>query len=476
MKKYIIYTLTLSLVIFISSCDKELDLKPISEVSFDSAFDTPEDLENNVAGVYSSLQEPEQYGYYFSFFMEIRSDNTRLEDLTIDAGQFGNFETFLLEASNRRINSTWISMYQTIQRANIVLNRIDGVSGLDNTLKAKRKGEVKFLRALTYFNLVRIWGDVPLILTETEDAFESFNHTRTPLSEVYTQIETDLTEAISELSAPYDYGRVTKEAAQTLLGKVYLTQNKFSEAVTMLQSVIGKYQLEPIFSDVFEVEDNKENIFEIQYKSGGFGEGSSFSNQFAPLGSASELNINGTTSGDNIPTQDLYNAYSSTDVRRDYTIKSIIDGRFYSGKFVEPLASQSDSDKNFIVLRYADVLLMLAEAMNEVSYDATGTGLAYQYLNEVRNRAGLTTPLTNVDLPSQEAFRNAIANERRLELATENHRWFDLVRTGKMVQVMNNHFATEGISATAKEFNNLYPIPQAQIDASGNKLTQNAEY
>ncbi|WP_299549864.1 RagB/SusD family nutrient uptake outer membrane protein [Seonamhaeicola sp.] len=473
MRKYIIYSLIITFTFFVS-CDKELDLEPISETGFNGAFDTAVDIENAVAGVYSGLQTIEQYGYHFSFFSEVRSDNTNLEDLTVNAGQFGNFETFSLESANRRINETWVSMYQTIQQANLVLNRIDLVDDMSESTKTKRKGEVRFIRALTYFNMVRFWSDVPLILTETEDAFESFQHARTPSSQVYTQIENDLIQCITELPAtPDNIGRVTEGAAQALLGKVYLTQGKFSEAVSALQDVVGNYSLLPNFEDVFSTENSAESIFEIQYKSGGFGEGSSFSNNYAPRSAGPELGINGTTLGDNIPTQELYDSFDVADLRRDVTVKSILDGRFYSGKLVSPVASQGDSDKNFIVLRYADALLMLAEALNEVSYDPSG--LAFTYLNQIRQRAGLAD-LTNIHLPDQESFRMAVSNERRWELATENHRWFDLVRTGKAVEVMNTHFITEGEPYSMNENNTLFPIPQTQIDASSGLLTQNSGY
>lgn len=456
-----------------SSCEKQLDQLPISYSSVDLAYSSPSGIEAAVAGAYSGIQSAGQYGFNMVYFAEIRSDNTDLEDLTINQGQYGDFETFRLIPQNTTLNDTWVSMYQTIQRCNIVLNRIDAIKGMDETTKTKRKGEMKFIRALTYFNLVRIWGNVPLVTKETDDAFESFNQNRSPVADIYTQIETDLAAAVSALpSAAEATGRATLGAANALLGKVYLTEKKYTQAISALQTVIGKYSLAANFSDVFQ-DNSVESIFEIQYISGGLGEGSSFSNQFAPKNSGAELKIDGTTGGDNRPTTDLFNAYSNTDTRKAVTIKKVTDGRMYAGKWVVPVAKSGDGDKNSIVLRYADVLLMLSEALNEQGYATTGQ--AFDLLNMVRTRANMPVYQSG-DLPDQNSFRDAVFNERRLELATENHRWFDLVRTGRAVQVMNAYFIASGSISRVDDHQILFPIPQTQIDASGNKILQNAGY
>jgi starch-binding outer membrane protein, SusD/RagB family len=466
----------LGLLIF-TGCVKKLDLNPISEASLDNSYKNEKDINQAVAGAYSSLKSLGQYGMNFPYFAEIRSDNSELENLTKDAGVYAAFDLFRLTSNNKVLNETWTSMYRGIQSCNIILARIQEIQMNDN-IKAVRIGEAKFIRALTYFNLVRIWGDVPLIVNEIKDPFEAFEHSRISIEVVYEQIIKDLKEASDLLLPNYnssEVGRATKGAAQTLLAKVYLTRKQYSEAASILQNVISSnvYILLPNYADVFVVtnKNNKESIFEVQYKSGGLGQGSIFANEFIPENSNHLVGGIGPALGNNVPTSDLYNSYSSIDKRRDM-IGILPNGKMYSKKFIEVLKVPNDGDRNSIVLRYADVLLMYAETLNEMQYKADND--AFKYLNEVRLRAGLIK-YTSADLPDQLSFRLAVEKERRHELAFENHRWFDIVRIGRAIEIMNEHIFTTG-RITIQNHQVLFPIPLIQIDASSGKLTQNAGY
>ncbi len=458
-----------------TACSEDfINLAPVSEQSTANFYKNQSDIEQAVVAAYDALQDGAQYGGNgFDHFMEVVSDNTFNDNTTQNSGQRAQFDNFQLTANNTMLDATWTSCYKGIQRCNIVLSRIDAIV-MDEETRNIRKGEIKFIRALTYFNLVRIWGDVPLVLNEVQDPFESFNHTRNATDAIYAQIIKDLEEAIIALPITFkspDVGRATKGAAQTLLGKVYLTQKQYQQAITVLEQIInaGTYQLLPNFADIFNVKNknNAESIFEVQYKSGTFGEG------------------NNTT--DPAQGQDVNNKPSPNIVK---LFRENLDDRFeasvqltannpYSKKRLDARGSDGTFGFNTMVLRYADVLLMAAEALNEIGYN---NGKAFDYLNQLRTRAK-ATPYTTAELASQESFRQAIDKERRLELAFENHRWFDLLRTGKALEVMNaangggsSPNAASALAFTMKAHQVLFPIPQTQIDASAGQLKQNQGY
>lgn len=477
MKKYIImsYVLT-TLMVLCSSCGDFLNQEPISNGSVTGFYKTQADIEQGVAGAYNSLQSYKQYGANFIFFMEVRSDNTYTESITTSGGIYGDFDLFRTTSTNSILDLTWAGCYEGIQRCNIVLGNIDNVV-MDETLRKQYKGEMLFIRALTYFNLVRIWGDVPLVIKEVKDPFEAFAFTRTPSTEVYQQIVTDLNDAAGLLSDKVEKARtgaITVGAANALLGKVYLTLKDYQKAENVLKKVIDSkvYNLLDNYGDVFNVlnKNSIESIFEIQYNKDVTDQGSRFANIFAPKGSTEVTGGVGTSLGDNTPTEDLYGKYEDGDLRKDISIGRISDGRLYCKKFVVAPVLPNQSDANFIVLRYADVLLMYVEALNENNYKTDGD--AFLYLNKIRERAGLKA-YTSEELPNQEMFRGAVWNERRFELAFENHRWFDLLRTGKAVEIMNA--STDG-EFTVESYQLIYPIPQSQIDAAPDKMMQNDRY
>lgn len=453
------------LVTGLAACQKGfLDLKPLSQPNVDNFYQTANDFGNAVNGAYDVLQTASQYGGDFNTLLEARSDNVLDNDPSSNAGLRYNIDRFIEPTTNSILRDTWGSLYTGINRCNLILDKIDAVT-MDNTLKARYKGEAQFIRALSYFNLVRLWGNVPLVLTAgtTTDAR---SYTRNTVAEVYAAIEKDLTDAAANLPTSYtgaDVGRATSGAAKGLLGKVYVTEKKFSQAGPVLRDVVatGTYQLLANVADVFAVtnKNNAEIVFAVKFRKGVGGA--------LPEGHGLWY---GTNIGDNIEPS-LRAAYPTGDKRLPLTVQIPVPNNVnvVPRKFYDVFSSTNDVGNDFPVLRFADVLLLYAEALNEVGYEANG--LALQSLNQVRSRAGAPV-YTAGQLPTQAAFREAVLNERRLELALENDRWFDLVRTGKAVDALK----ATGITVPANRL--VYPIPQSEIDTYNNPTTfpQNPGY
>lgn len=483
MKLATIYTIALAGCLVLSCGESFLDLKPISSATSDNFYKTAADFKNAVNGAYASLQSNgiTTNSYVFG---EISSDNT----VAVASGSVTDqdeFDRFYIKTTNPFIAGRWNDGYNAISRFNTILDKIDAVS-MDEALKSRYIAEAKFLRGLVYFNLVRTFGDVPLVLKAISNPDDGYAYSRTPKAEVYAQIEKDLSEAEVVLPVTYaaaDIGRATKGAAKALLGKVYLTQNKFKPAADKLKEVIdlNVYQILPSYADVFKVsnKNNKESVFDIQYKSGGAGEGNPWPNSFAPQNSGNAVIAFGGD-GNNQPTADLIKAYEVSDQRKGVSLATsyvntggtTIPDNFVKKYFDVPVA-KNDNGNNVPVIRYADVVLMYAECLNEQAYQAGGE--AFTYLNQIRQRAGLEVK-TAIDLPNQAAFRLAMEQERRVEFAFEGHRWFDLVRTGRAIPVMNSKKAEIRMVADLTENNLVFPIPQSQIDINKNVIKQNTGY
>jgi len=464
----------------LGSCkDGFLNLTPISETNDLNFYRNAEDMLNAVNAAYASLQFDGLYSQGLYAIGEGISDNTEILDAQsgIDISQLDAFTTL---SNNGIVNTTWNDHYRGILSCNTVIDRSEGVT-MDQQLKDRYVGEVKFLRALMYFNMVRIFGDVPLILKETTDVSVGYTFSRNPVNEVYDQIIKDLQEAEQKLPVSYtgtSVGRATSGAAKGLLAKVFLTQKKWSEAAAKTKEIIDAqtYDLLPSYADIFKInnKNNKESLFEVQYKKGGYGLGSPFNNRFAPRLAGVAVTTIGAGSGHNLPTADMNKAYEVGDLRKEV---SMAQGYTSAGKFVDapfikkyldpaPFAA-NDADNNWPVLRYADVLLMRAEALNEIGYAADGE--AFTLLNRIRKRAGLAEKKSQT-IATQAAFRLAVENERRVELAFENHRWFDLLRTDRAIAVMN----AKGFNV--QPFRLLLPIPLTQIQINPDKIKQNPGY
>lgn len=469
-----------------SSCSDFLEQNPQTDLSENDFYKTADDILSAVNGVYSSLQEGDIYGNWY-VFGEIPSDNTR-NQLSGSVTTQNEFDQFYIDTQNSMIANFWKAAYKVINRTNTVLGRIDGIE-INTELANRYKLECKFIRALMYFNLVRVYGDVPLVLKEISIS-ESYDILREPKENVYNQIIADLKEA-QDLPVSYstaEDGRATQGAAKALLANVYMTLHKYAEAETILAEIInsGRYSLlentpgslnidgyKNVFSPVNH--NSKEGIFEIQFLKGGYGEGSNYANNFAPENSGTNVVAVGGTGGNNIPEMDIYNAYEEGDLRRDFSMSlGYYDNRKnnewvesrYVCKFMDVPYQNNDASNNYPVIRYADVILMYAEALNQNGKTAE----ACKYLNMTRRRGFgyQTTETSPVDLQTTDKaqFALMVEQERRVELAFENHRWFDLIRTGRAVEVMRS----KGFSLN--ETNLIYPIPQKQIDVNP-KLTQN---
>ena len=469
-----------------SSCSDFLEQNPQTDLSENDFYKTADDILSAVNGVYSSLQEGDIYGNWY-VFGEIPSDNTR-NQLSGSVTTQNEFDQFYIDTQNSMIANFWKAAYKVINRTNTVLGRIDGIE-INTELANRYKLECKFIRALMYFNLVRVYGDVPLVLKEISIS-ESYDILREPKENVYNQIIADLKEA-QDLPVSYstaEDGRATQGAAKALLANVYMTLHKYAEAETILAEIInsGRYSLlentpgslnidgyKNVFSPVNH--NSKEGIFEIQFLKGGYGEGSNYANNFAPENSGTNVVAVGGTGGNNIPEMDIYNAYEEGDLRRDFSMSlGYYDNRKnnewvesrYVCKFMDVPYQNNDASNNYPVIRYADVILMYAEALNQNGKTAE----ACKYLNMTRRRGFgyQTTETSPVDLQTTDKaqFALMVEQERRVELAFENHRWFDLIRTGRAVEVMRS----KGFSLN--ETNLICPIQQKQIDVNP-KLTQN---
>lgn len=461
---------SLSILSLLGSCSSDLlNTLPEADKVTSNFYKDASQIEQGVNGVYGSLQYTGQYKQGLLTIGEIPSDNTFDEVPANDNFTYGEFDFFTIQPTNSLIENAWKDNYVGIQQANIILNRIGSITDMSEGTKKTRIGEMKFLRALMYFNLVRIFGDVPLVTQETTDVNSYFGQSRTPANEVYNFVEGELKEAITLLPATAaQKGRATKGAALGILGRVLMTRNKFSEALPYLSQIDGLgYSLLSDVTKIFDVtnKNNAEIIFDVQFASGlnGNSEGSNAFQLFSPSGTVSGAK------GHNLPTKEVYNLYSSADKRRNAYIGLTNNGVPYTKKLVKTSSAVDDGGSNVVVIRLADVYLMMAECYAQAN-DLTNANL---YLNKIKTRAGIT----NMNLTSQQALLAEIDKERRLELIGEGHRWFDLVRSGKAVQVMTQYFAvTPGYStATIDQHNLLMPVPQNQINTDP-AIKQNPGY
>jgi hypothetical protein len=417
------------------------------------------------------------------------SDDTEKGSSPGDASFHNKFDNFTATSTEGQLLDFWTGQYQNINFANQVLGNVP-VINMDAGLKNRYLAEAKFVRAYSHFRLVKAFGDVPLRLKVPADASE-YNLPRSPKTEVYAAIEKDLMEAAAVLPQSYgaaDIGHITKGAALALHAKVAMYQKKWTDVLALTNQVMTMgYTLFSNYEAQFRIanENNSESVFELQC-------------QFIP-GNCDVSNsqysqvqgVRGSTGGGwgfNVPTADLAASYEANDPRRDATIifrgettpsgdviPAIGDNPMYNQKSYVPfglyVACSEGSEQNVRVIRYADVLLMNAEAANEIGGAANVT-LALSSLNAVRTRARGINPLTvlpPVTSTDQATLRTAIWRERRSELAMEFDRFFDVIRQGRGVAV----FGPKGFVANKNE---VWPIPQNEIDLSAGTLTQNPGY
>jgi hypothetical protein len=438
-------------------------LSPISERNIQSAYKTATDFSVAVNGAYDALQLSGTYGKVYLLLNEMRSDNTfNGGGANGIAATLQEIDLFKEIATATELSSSWADSYKGIARCNIILDKIDA-SVVPDDLKKRYKGEALYIRSLFYYNLAIIFGNVPLQLTDVASPGD-VNLKQYSANEVYAQIITDLTLAETLLPAKYtgvDVGRVTTGAVSTLLGKVYLTKGDKTNAIVALNKVVNSknYTLVTDYAKLWggANENGAESIFEIQFKTGGQGEGSGYFEYFASI-----LGRSGGVGGGNTPmpmTPDLLASYEVGDLRYAKSIykNNKLPDTTYSLKYITTQTTTFDGDNNWYVSRYADVLLMLAEALGE------GTE-AYTHINLVRARAGLPA----ISASTSGTFTEKILKERRSEFALENHRWQDLLRLGAATSTIAKH-----LSITESNVRKVFPIPQKEIDVSNGKLIQN---
>jgi hypothetical protein len=520
MKKFILYIAIASSLVFFS-CKKVIDQYPESNLNTGTYYSNVTEVRAALAGCYNALQAPINTEWMMT---ELRSDNSK-QGVTGSSSasnrELNELDMFYLNSTHPRVYDYWQTTYNNIRNTNIVLQKLgvsyDAATGttsfsainipISDVDRKQLSGEALTIRAYHYFNLVRLFGGVFLVHTPISPA-EAKQMNRSSIAEIYKLIQSDLQLAASSMNilkynqiSTADLGRITGWTAKTLLGKVYLTLNKKTEAITVLTDVKNNsgHALVTVagssgsaYSNIFSAsnEVNAEIIFTIRYKGPGLGLGSPFANRFAALNSGAAI-VPGDGQGLNYPTAELDSVTKTGDARKGINIARYISGattKLYPRKYfpnpnpaVNPqVMTANDAESDWTVLRFADVLLMLAEAQGN-------SAASIDLINQVRTRSSAPT-INAVGITSTKLFEDTLSNERRLEFAFENHRWFDLVRYGttmttiNAVDAMKAHFAKEYPvhykdypapaltlaqlqgNVTAEKL--LLPIPQREIDTN----------
>ena len=503
--RYIFKIAIIALGLTISSCGKSyLEKYDPTQLNATTFYKTQKQAEQAVNGIYSQMQDLVGNQWIYSEYV---SDNTTLHFNLGDRGQGPDLEAieyWQINSSTSRITGWYNLLYSGLGNINTALAKLPGAE-MTEAVRSNLEGQLKFFRAFYYFQLVQGFGDVIIVTEPIASPAQAYTFARSPAADVYKLIESDLTFAVSSLPVPSaisaaEAGRVSKGAALALLGKVYLTEKKYAEAVTTLKEVLTLgYSLMTNYADVFDPakKNNAESVFEVQFQADSeVGEWSNFLDNFYPRESYGAVikfpNANG--GGWNIPTLDIIGAYEPGDLRKAVSLKegyTNLQGVYVPVPFItkfyhpESYTIKGRQGDNWPVLRYADVLLMLAEAINEQSGP---TGEALGYLNQVRVRAGLAVLVTL----TKETMRTAVSHERRIELAFENDRWYQLKRTMTPTELAvflnangdyeRAHPSTDrgGIPFSAGDYKfepyeALYPIPANEI-LINKALTQNEGY
>ncbi|MFD2826812.1 RagB/SusD family nutrient uptake outer membrane protein [Leeuwenhoekiella polynyae] len=494
MKKYI--TLILLSVLALS-CSEDLDQTPISEQGSNNFYRNTADFESAVTGIYSTLQSYPVYQFYLS---ETRSDNLYAVSPTgVRAyDPINAFDRSL--ATNTIIADNWNTDFTGIFRANTVLDQLTSEVVPDAATLDRLKGEAKFLRAFFYFDLVRTYGKVP-VFNRVYTPTETLEVPRAPVAEVYDLILADLIEATTLLPDSYgsdSLGKVTSWAAKAILGQVYLTRSgptygiegpgldsdEYNLALEQFNDIIenGPFGFADDYARIFDYnnEHNEEIVFNIEYLSGGVGVGAEYPSVPVPDGYL-RVNSVGFSNGETAKqvSADLINTYEEEDIRADLDIlQGYTDQNgnfnpvpFYTKYLNLDRAGQDRFDwgLNYPLIRYTDIITMKAEA---ILMGGTGTQAEVDAaVNAIRDRAGLT-PIAGVDLTT-------LLQEKRLEFAGESRRWYDLVRTGTVVNTINSWIEIEDVQnrmQTMDENQILFPVPSSQITVKENLYDQNPGY
>ena len=477
MKHYILLSLTAATVFAGTGCKKFLDRQPISTSTEDAYYKNTRDVETAVIGCYAALRsvykdDPVVVG--------LRSDDSYIAESESDINLIDGFKE---GPTNSYVAQYWQDAYYVVKQCNVVLQYLSKAT--DTTQRNYFEGEARFLRAHMYFNLVRLWGDVPLVTSNVAYNDTGYYH-RVNTGVVYNQIITDLTIAAQKLPAAWDItevARVTKYAARGMLAKVYLTQKNYAASRVLLQDLMdnpGPYALQASYKNIFGLrnEMNNEILYAVRYKSNFNGMGENFTFNMDKISGSVGYRSAGDFRGTAL-------WVGSDSIRKSATFST--GGNYGSDyydvtKYQDSTAPKNDAGADFIVLRYADIVLMYAEVVNEMDgAPASDASPSLVALNRIRKRANpaalvLTYLYTNAAVKTQDAFRTTIKAERRREFGMEDQRWFDLLRWNDAVTVMNAHFTYRKVDVTVESYRALYPIPQREIDISGHIISQNTGY
>lgn len=484
----------------------ETDPNSVAAAEF---YQTENDALLGLNGVYLAMRNNSAFAEGSGLYNEERSDNAGRNDNQSNAGEPFQFNDFSILPGNTYLKTHWLALYQIVTRANQVLAGLDNVTFAKPETKAQYQAEAKFIRALTYFHLVRKWGDVPLVTVPLNSAEAVKTNTlREKKEKVYQQIVADLTDAVNsalpDVQPAASKGRVSKVAANALLGQVYLTMattldaanrvTNLNQAKTYLTNAYAKRtfgQLKEIpYADVFDVAKkttNAEIIFQIVYKQGDI----NYSSGIAAANQAQGETINSlratTGSGGNVK-PDLVKAYEDGDLRKDFSIRfanaaNVKD--YFITKFRDVSSTAGTlgyGGNDWILLRYADVMLLLAETNLYLGDEPAAIAL----LDQVRERAKLPTYAVSKATPTYSAkfptLKLAILHERRVELAFENQRWFDLIRTFTPTELVAYFQAKPQADYGVGKLANIgpkdyyYPIPSDEVKLSPEKMYQNPGY
>ncbi|WP_400077380.1 RagB/SusD family nutrient uptake outer membrane protein [Winogradskyella sp. R77965] len=474
--KNIKYIKFLFLFAIFFACEDFLEPAPTSVVSSADFFTNEDQLLAAIANMYDGLQgandtsSNSNHATQIEFYVtEMRSDNTRSKSGEGEAAQFDDFN---VQPTNGLVADHYRSFFNVIFRANTVLANL-GVASEEN--RPKFEAEAKFIRAYVYFNLVRLYGDLPLVDRVIGIDDVEISYIRRPTADIYDLIVSDLLDGVANLDNSNGRNRASKAAAQALLAKVYLTQGQnYLDAQILLEDVMASgYMLEPNYEDVFFNEDNSEVIFAIGYQSGQAQDSQNFSAEW--------LNGVGRTVGVNYVTDDAKAVMleSAGDIRADVSMRTdlIQPTQTQVTKYLPDGDSGGDDGKTFtfdarlagndwIVLRHADVLLMHVEAIMAGGQE-TNSAAALSSFQAVRDRAGLTDAVTNVT-------KDELLLERRVELAFENQRLYDLKRFGKAIEILGAFALANGTNFSSNDL--LLPFPESEIGLSNGLLNQNPGY
>lgn len=508
--RLIIAFFSVGLILSINSCKKDfLQQAAPNAITTTDYFKTENDVLTAVNGAYQSLRSNSGMAEGSGLYTEERSDNTGRNDNQSNAGEPFQFNDFSLLPSNSYLQSHWNALYMTVNAANFALAGADMVTFADADLKSQYTAEAKFIRALTYFDLVRKWGPIPVLtkpVTSIDEAMQK--NVRVSLDSVYAQIVTDLTDVVGsklpDLQPVSGKGRASRAAASALLGKVYLTMaavlpgtNKAANLQSALKYLTASYNMRSFgslseipYAEVFDVSKKTtcpELLFQIEYKQGD----KDYSSSIAANNQAKGETINslkpGTGSGGNVKL-DLIKDYETGDSRKTFSVKFAADptvNDWFITKFRDnsSLAGTSGYGGNdWILLRYADVILLLAE----VNMDLGNNNTAIQFLDQLRERAGLKNYNTSMKDPAYAGkyptLKLAILHERRVELAFENQRLYDLLRNFTPAELVAYiHAKSQADYGLAKISNcgtkdYYYPIPFKDNNLNPQGMYQNPGY